>query len=275
MRPARTRTTARRGAFTLVELLVTIGIILVVLSTALAALSFASRRAQRANTEFLLTSIKNGLERFKVDHGYYPPSLGVPSQLTSAGVGDTLGWSSGWPSTNLANIGAGRDLLIPPFNTGAAGTGKTAHWNTVPKRAGLQRWHSVTSLPEYLLGYGDRSADGYGTVVDASTVLPGAREKPRLGIRAPGRDGVWGAAITPVTASEISGAGLGGNYTGATLNSNPNVLAGLYSNRNLAPPPKILQAATTGSEIGNNDAACLPRTRINLEGKVFGPYLEI
>jgi len=263
------------GAFTLVELLVTIGIILVILSTVLAALSFASRRAQRANTEFLMTSIRNAMERFKVDHGYYPPSLGVPAQLTGGGVGGTLGWPASPPSTNLANIGAGRDLLLPPDNFDGSGATKAAAWNNVAKRQGLQRWHSTTALPEYLLGYGDRSADGYGSVVPGSTTIPGSREYPRLGIRAPGRDGVWGAALTPLTASEITAASLGGSYLLATFNGNPNVLAGLYAQRNLAVPPRITQAAALGNDLGNNDAACLSRTRLNLEGKVFGPYLDV
>lgn len=264
-----------RAGFTLVELLVTIGIILLLLSTVLAALSFASRRAQRANTEFLLTSIKGGLARFKTDHGYYPPSLGVPSQLTASGVGDALGWSSTQPSTNLANIGAGRDLLVPPFIAGTNASTKAAEWNTPSERLGLQRWHSVTSLPEYLLGYGDRSADGYGSVADGSTVMPGAREFPRLGIRSPGRDGVWGAVFSPITASEITAAGLGASYAGATLNSNPNVLSGLFANRALAVPPRILQSSGINNQTGNNNSACLPRTQINLEGSAFGPYIEI
>ncbi|MBX3355097.1 MAG: type II secretion system protein [Phycisphaeraceae bacterium] len=265
----------RRTGFTLVELLVTIGIILLILGTVLAALSFASRRAQRANTEFLMTSIRNGLERFKADHGYYPPTLGVPTQLTSAGIGATLGWPGTPPSTNLANIGAGRDLLVPPFNTDGSGTTKIDQWNTVPKRLGLQRWHSTTTLPEYLLGYGDRSADGYGTVVNGSTTLPGGRETPRLGLRSPGRDGVWGAALSPVVASEVGAAGLGSLYSGATFNASPTVLSGLYAQRNLAPPPRITLAATTFNDTGNNDSAAIPRTRINLEGKVFGPYMDV
>lgn len=264
----------RRG-FTLVELLVTLGIILLLLGTILAALNFASRRAQRANTEFLMTSIRNGLERFKADHGYYPPSLGVPAQLTGAGIGATLGWPANPPSTNLANIGAGRDLLVPPDNAdGPVGT-KASAWNTVARRAGLQRWHSTTSLPEYLLGYGDRSADGYGTVFPTSTVMPGARERPTLGIRSPGADGVWGAARTPITASEVGAASLGAAYAGATFNSNPNVLAGLYAQRNLAVPPRISQSSGFMNDLGNNDGAGISRTRINLEGKVFGPYLDV
>lgn len=264
-----------RLGFTLVELLVTIGIILLILGTALGALSFASRRAQRANTEFLMTSIRNGLERFKADHGYYPPSLGVPSQLTSGGIGAVLGWPGSPVSTSFSNIGVTRDLLVPPFNTGGSGTGKANHWNTAEKRLGLQRWHSITSMPEYLLGYGDRSADGYGTVADGSTVVPGGRETPRLGIRSPGRDGVWGAATTPIAAAEVSAAGLAGAYTGASFNGNPNVLAGLYAQRNLAPPPRVLISSSPNNALGNDDSAAIQRTRINLEGKVFGPYLDI
>lgn len=268
------RATTRSG-FTLVELLVTIGIILLLLSTVLAALSFASRRAQRANSEFLMGSMRSALERFKSDHGYYPPSLGVPSQLTSNGIGAVLGWPAAPVTTNLVNIGAGRDLLVPPVNTGGSGTGKAAWWDTVPKRAGLQRWHSNTSLPEYLLGYGDRSADGFGSVSDTSTTIPGSRERPRFGIRSPGRDGVWGAALSPTSAPEVAAAGLGGQYGGVTFNNSASIPAGLYGQRNLAVPPRVQQAAAIGNDLGNNDAACISRNRPNLEGRNFGPYIDI
>lgn len=269
--------TERRGAFTLVELLVTIGIILVILGTVMAALSFANRRAQRANSEFLMNSIRSGLERFKADHGYYPPSLGAPSQLTSNGVGAVLGWPAVPVTTNLANIGAARDLLVPPLNTGlpAATVGKTAWWNTVPKRVGLQRWQSSTTLPEYLLGYGDRSADGHGSVADTSTTIPGSRERPRFGIRAPGRDGVWGAALSPTSAPEVTAAGLGGAYSGTTINGSASIAAGLFGQRNLAVPPRVLQSAAIANDLGNNDAACIARNRLNLEGRVFGPYIDV
>lgn len=264
----------RRG-FTLIELLVTIGIILLLLSTVLAALRYANTRAQKANTEFLMSSIKNGLERFKADHGYYPPSLGVPSQLTSGGVGATLGWAANPLSTNLANVGAGSDLLVPPVNATGSGIGKFNWWNDVAERQGLQRWHSCTALPEYLLGWRDRSGDGYGSVMDGSSTMPGGREVPRLGIRSPGKDGVWGAAMTSIVPAEIAAAGLGGQYLSGAINANPNVVAGLSLGRNLAVPPRIQISSPSSNDIGNNNGACIPRCQPNLEGKVFGPYLDL
>jgi len=276
--PVRVGRKARSG-FTLVELLVTIGIILLLLSTIFAALTFVSRRAQRANTEFLMGSIRTAIERFKADHGYYPPSLGVPTHLTS-GSGAVLGWPATPASTGATLIGNSRDLLLPPRNTGVAGTGKAVWWSTAAKQQGLQRWHSSTTLPEYLLGYGDRSADGYGSVADGSTVMPGGREFPRFGIRAPGGDGVWGAATTPNAAPELSAAGLSTFYTGYSFGGSSfdgvtGSATGLYAQRNLAVPPRVLQTADIGNDAGNNDAASLSRNRINLEGKVFGPYLDV
>lgn len=276
--PVRVVRTARAG-FTLVELLVTIGIILLLLSTIFAALTFVSRRAQRANSEFLMGSIRTALERFKADHGYYPPSLGVPTHLTG-GASAVLGWPGTPASTGTTLIGAGRDLLLPPRNTGVVGTGKAAWWATAAKQQGLQRWHSTTTLAEYLLGYGDRSADGYGSVSDGSTVLPGARERPRFGIRAPGGDGVWGAATTPNTVPELTAATLGSFYTGysfagVSFDGVTGSASGLYAQRNLALPPRVQQSAAIANDAGNNDAACLQRNRPNLEGKVFGPYLDV
>lgn len=261
--------------FTLLELLVTIGIIIAVLSTVLAALSFASRRAQRANTEFLMNSIKSGLAKFKQDHGYHPPVLGVPGQLI-AGTGAQLGWPATMPATVPANIGYSRDLLIPPYNQPSNGVGtlKTAHWSQ-QETAALQRWNSVTSLPEYLVGYGDRSADGYGTVNPQSTTQPGALERPTLGIRSPGRDGVWGAALSPLTVPELGSASLTSYYAGSTFNNSTSTLAGLYAQRNLAVPPRVQVAAALGNDVGNNTSACLQRSQPNLAGRSFGPYMEV
>jgi hypothetical protein len=59
----------------------------------------------------------------------------------------------------------------------------------------VQEWYSVTTLAEYLLGYGNHNQDGYGVIDPTNPNDTYTQERPRLGIRHPGRDGVWGATI--------------------------------------------------------------------------------
>ena len=61
--------------FTLTELLVVVAIVVVLLGILIVAVNAAARTAQRASTQFLMTSIRQGLVRFKEDIGYYPPVL--------------------------------------------------------------------------------------------------------------------------------------------------------------------------------------------------------
>ena len=273
-----------RRAFTLVELLVVVAVIGLLAGLLIVGVSAATRRAQRGNTAALLTALSQSISRFKADNGYYPPVLGDARQLTVGGT-VALGWTAAMPfstgpapaavSNFLPNgqVGWLRDLLPPPAKTyGSGDKNKVAQWNSVEARA-LQRWNSVTSLAEYLIGPGDRSQDGYGicgTLPDSMPANPsrGLREVPREGIRAPGVDGVWGAAVTPLLPAELTASGATGNYTGAKFG------VGLFACRNLALPSRMAATATP-SDKGNNDTDCVLRTQPNLKGKVLGPYLEL
>ena len=120
----------RRG-FTITEMLVTVGVIVVLAGILITSLSSASRTAQKAKTDYLMQSIKSGIERFRADHGYIPPVLG----------------NNG---TAANSPGFGRDLLeLPPEVDGAG-----SNFNDAATE--YNGWYSYTSLPEYLLGYGDR-----------------------------------------------------------------------------------------------------------------------
>ena len=266
----------QRRAFTLVELLVVIGVIAMLVGLLIVGINAAQKRAQKMNTQFLLSSISQALSRFKSDHGYYPPVLGDPSELT----GGQLSWPATASATPKTQIGFARDLMAPPINPSSGTTNtKVSQWTTQEATA-LQNWYSVTSLAEYLVGAGDRSQDGYGICGELpDTVptdpLPGQRELPRAGIRSPGMDGVWGAALQPIYSNpDVSGTpGAAANYASATLGSPTR--KGLFFTRNLALPSRVLMSSTTVSGAGNDTSRCILRSRPNLEGKIFGPYLEL
>jgi hypothetical protein len=122
-------------------------------------------------------------------------------------------------------------------------------WSGSPSSSELgeiQQWYSITSLAEYLLGYGGRDEDGYGVVGDVvAAANPGRLESPALGIRSPGKDGVWGAVFNP----RASGFGAVGGF----FRRNP----GNAGTQIPAPYPNT----------ANNN--------MQIDGRVYGPYLEL
>lgn len=200
----------RRRGFSVVELLVAMAIIVTLIALLVVAVERAMRGGQEAQTQFLMGSIEQGLVQFRSDHGYLPPVLG------RGGTGSAAG----------GTIGFARDVLAPPANA-----------------AGQQGWSSLTTIADYLLGYGDRSADGYGVIGSPPYANPnavGVEEFPLLGLRSPGPDGGWGSVLNPRTTQGVS--------------------AGVYAARN------------------PGDAKVFPTVAgnaITIPGRVYGPYLEI
>ncbi len=247
--------TCRRGSsggFTIVELLVVLGVLIAIITTIVVGAGQAVRRARVANTDFLMMSLSVGLVQFKVDMGYFPPVLGNALQLDQPA----------YPLPDAASLrGWARDAVAPPQ--------LTANPDDPPERvtwglqefARVQRWFSVTTLPEYLVGAGDRSEDGYGIVLLPSGAMPaaatgqsepGLREVPPVGIRNPGADGVWGAFLAPRESSPGGGSFVSRNLAStipATGNTNGRTSSG-------------------GSPQANQD----PRY---LVGRAYGPYLEL
>lgn len=222
--PARRPHRSGRG-FTVVEMLVTLSIIITLVGILVVGLSQASGAAQRAQTKFLMNSMASALAQFKGDHGYLPPVLGDGSTFGGTGTPNNLpGWS--------------RDVMRPPFCGGC------------PNIGNRQAWYSVTSPAEYLLGYGDRTADGYGIVGDITQVnanAPGYVESPPLGYRAPGADGAWGAIFNPRQAFS--------SLPGVFAARNP-------GNANLPYVANPSQGSTQANDIV-------------VRGRIYGPYLEL
>jgi prepilin-type N-terminal cleavage/methylation domain-containing protein len=207
-----------RAGFTIVEMLVVLAIIVMLIGVLIVALGKAAASGQSASTSFLMSSITSAVSQFQGDHGYAPPILG-----DNGTPADQPGWA--------------RDAVLP----GA--------WSDTPSNSELsaiQQWHSITSLAEYLIGYGGRDEDGYGVVGDVTTAAnPGRLESPAIGLRSPGKDGVWGAVFNP----RPGGFGPSGGF----FKRNPSNAGTQIP----APYPNV----------SNNNA--------QINGRVYGPYLEL
>lgn len=157
--PAADRARPARDAagFTIIELLTAVAIVIVILSIVVVAVNSAVRGAQRTNTQSLMTAISQGLIQFRQDTGYFPPVLDTDRNI----YWDNLG-ADGRMNGPLPNPDANSDY-----------------------RDEIQRWYSITTLADYLVGY--------GPVEEAST--PGEFWSPDgyagPGIRNPGPDGYW------------------------------------------------------------------------------------
>lgn len=127
------RMRARRGGFTVVELLVVVGVIATLVALLIVALAAASSRAQAAKTTALMTSISQALATFERDFNYLPPPIGP----------------EGSDAPN-----ARRPFISPPLYTDSSVFGN-AGWV-----AQLQDYASMTTLAEYLIGYDGAAADG-------------------------------------------------------------------------------------------------------------------
>ncbi len=123
-----------------------VAMIIMLLSILIVAVNAANRTSQRANTRFLMNSLKQALVSFKDDVGYYPPVLGTVDPNPPA------------PDEVLT--------LMEPPDPGEP----------------VQSWFSQTSLADYLIGYGDDREDGYGAIDDTTKPAPGIRHPGTDGV---------------------------------------------------------------------------------------------
>jgi len=89
-RAGRRRGATRRGGFTLTEMLVVIGIVVLVLGIATPMVTRAWRAGDRTRTAADLQAIAGALEAYRQDHGDYPRVKGLP--WTGATGNDATQW---------------------------------------------------------------------------------------------------------------------------------------------------------------------------------------
>ena len=161
-------------AFTMIELLVVIGVVVTLLGILVVAVGKAANTAQTTSTLALMNSMKVALHQFRGDIGYLPPVLGHPNPDFTL------------PPDNhdLRKLFDPRGVL-PELVDGTANGAYAGN---------IQKWFSWTTLPDYLIGYGNHDQDGYGNVGDVDDGI-WDYELPPIGLRDPGPDGVWEATV--------------------------------------------------------------------------------
>lgn len=164
-----------RDGFSLIELLVVIGIIVILIGILIPASTLVLGGARESSNRALLRTLADGTEAFYNDHRYHPPLLapdienGMPSEMYAPDHVD----SSRPAATRQAEMAA-------------------------------TRWHSVISPAVYLLGVGEIAPDP-GLVPTPPAWLSDELDPnypnrndgaDGLGIRSPGPDRSWGGAVT-------------------------------------------------------------------------------
>lgn len=191
--------------FTIIELLIVVGIVILLLSILIVAVNAATKTSQKSRTQALMASMRQGLIRFKGDIGYFPPVLGVA-------------YTPSTPTASPTNAELRR--LFPNSVPNPSAT-----YSSSGSFAGhMQEYFSTCTLADYLIGYGNHYEDGYGETALAHPKdwscsanaggLPPPCESPTLGIRHPGQDGVWNATVASgAIADRMKMNGLQGSET--------------------------------------------------------------
>ena len=226
-----------RRAFTIIELLTVVGVIVVLAGLLVVAVSSASKAAQAASTRSMMGAVSRGLTQFKSDLGYLPPVLGSP----------------GTGASQTGSVGYLRDLVIPPILTGGS---------TPLQVTQIQNYYSMTSMVEYLIGPGGKDEDGYGAIgtvsqwTDPAVKIAALKESPAAGIRSPLKDGVWGAYSNPNTGTQSPG-----NFSRRNLPqgiaANTSTVANV-SGRMLGPYLELKDGSLLGAIVGTDSVTGQP-----------------
>ena len=226
-----------RRAFTIIELLTVVGVIVVLAGLLVVAVSSASKAAQAASTRSMMGAVSRGLTQFKTDLGYLPPVLGFPT--TGASQNGSVGYL--------------RDLVLPPILTGGS---------TPLEVTQIQNYYSMTAMVEYLIGPGGKDEDGYGAIgtvsqwTDPAVKIAALKESPAAGIRSPLKDGVWGAYSNPNTGTQSPG-----NFSRRNLPqgiaANTSTVANV-SGRMLGPYLELKDGSLLGAIVGTDSVTGQP-----------------
>ena len=162
-----------RHGFTLIEILVTIGIIVILIGLMVVAAGAARQGAMRSTTAMRMTAMGQAVTRFEADAGYLPPLLD----------NDRAGIPAVEPTRRLGSGGYPKYLEV------------------------IQGRYSYTSPAEYLLGTGSEAQDGHDGLGlrapgedgwwDASFNDGGTSGRPELSDRRPRTSGTRGEVMGP------------------------------------------------------------------------------
>ncbi len=136
----------RRHSFTLLELLVSVGIIMVLAAITFGGMNYASKRAQEAKTIATMEEFINALESFKQDYGFYP--IIDNNNVVDVDLKDTkwdlfMNEKSGVTNKkNRAYMEGNRELLVDAYGQafqyrypGAKNTAKYDLWSKGPDKS--------------------------------------------------------------------------------------------------------------------------------------------
>ena len=90
----------KRKAFTIVELITVVSIIALLMAIVMPALSAAKRQARKVACKSIITALETGVEQFRTDHGFYPPSSVEVQPLGTSSYNDM---NSSGPVTNTGS----------------------------------------------------------------------------------------------------------------------------------------------------------------------------
>jgi prepilin-type N-terminal cleavage/methylation domain-containing protein len=153
MTRARDNTTpaaATRRGFTLVELLVVVGIIVLLVSLAVVGFSGVLGNARRASAQATVNTLGMGAEQFRIDHDDVPPlvtevpGFDAPPPPGGGGLGGGGGGNAG-------------EIRVPGMINDFTER-REAYYDA--------RYYSEWTLPIYLLGVGDINGDGINDYSD-------------------------------------------------------------------------------------------------------------